>query len=86
MFLFAPPTISFQDLCVQLRGSWRKSKSEMEVEDADVKVSISGLGEYQLSFGEDRWRSWSHIMKIAEGMPESDVMVTVGGEIVTAVE
>lgn len=86
MFLFAPPMISFQDLCVRLRNSWRKSKSEMEVEDADVKVSISGLGEYQLSFGEDRGRSWIHIMKIAEGMPESDVMVTVGREFVAAVE
>lgn len=86
MFLFAPPTISFQDLCAQLRKSWRKSKSEMEVEDADVKVSISGLGEYQLSFDEDRGRGWTHIMKIAEGMPESDVVVTVGRGIVSAVE
>lgn len=58
----------------------------MEVEDLDVKISISGLGEYQLSFGEDRERSWIYIMKIAEGRPESDVMVTVGQQIAEVVE
>lgn len=58
----------------------------MEVEDVDVKVSISGLGEYRLSFGEDRERSWVYIMKIAEGRPESDVVVTVSQQAVEGVE
>lgn len=58
----------------------------MEVEDVDVKVSISGLGEYRLSFGEDRERSWIHIMKIAEGRPESDVVVTVSQQTAGVVE
>lgn len=81
VFLFAPPTISFQHFWVQFCQGWRKDGGGMEVDDIDVKVSISGLGEYRLSFGEDRKRSWIHIMKIAESGPESDVLVTVGEQV-----
>lgn len=86
VFLFAPLTISFQHFYFQFCKSWRKSKGEMEVEDIDVKITISNLGEYRLSFGKDRGRSWTHIMKIAESGSESDILVTLVGQVAAITE
>lgn len=78
-FLFAPLTISFQDFCVDFCKVWRKDFKEMKIEDAGIMVFISGVGEYQLSFGKDRIKSWVHIMKLSEKKPESNILVTVSG-------
>lgn len=78
-FLFAPLTISFQGFYVRFCKVWKKEVGEMEVGDVDAKVSIPGVGEYQLSFGEDRERSWAHIMKLAEARPGSDILVAMSG-------
>lgn len=76
-FLFAPQTINFQDFFSRFCGVWRRGIKDMDIRDVEVKICMAGVGEYWLSFGESRQRSWLHIMEVFGSRPDSNILVTM---------
>lgn len=76
-FLFARPTISFEQFLDGFCEAWGKEIAELDAKNVQVKLSITGAGDYQLSFGLSRGRSWLYLMKVAGDIPNSSIMVTV---------
>lgn len=76
-FLFAPWTISLGNFFHRFCEVW-KMEIEANFNDVGVRVCIAGAGEYRLSFGPDREKSWYCIMEMAEERPEFHILVTVG--------
>lgn len=76
-FLFAQPTISFENFLSSFCDVWKRDIAEIDAKNVLVKISMSGVGDYQLSFGLHRRKSWLHIMKIAEIVPDSNILVTI---------
>lgn len=77
-FLFAPCTISLQHFFHRFCEVWKMDAGKTNFDDVRVKVCIVGAGEYHLSFGPDREKSWHHIMRMAQGESEFHILVTVG--------
>lgn len=75
--LFSLRGINFQDFLDRFCEGWRVDAERMGSGTVKVRASIVGAGEYQLSFGLDRRRSWGYIMKMAGGTPETHILVTV---------
>lgn len=76
-FLFAPWTISLENFIHRFCEVW-KMDIKMNFNNLGVRVYIAGAGEYRLSFGPNREKSWYYIMEMTEERPESHILITVG--------